>query len=612
MITVTGCILAFLSGCAPTATMGDGRFPITPNDDPTDTSSTTASISILSRSELADQPDSNILQAAILLSNAGEISQSSELLSLVNPDNLTDDLFVEYSLLAAELNVMLGQWLEALSWFKQPRYQDLSLALAKPTILRSLRLQSAAHYALGNVESGLILVMDIAQLTTGKAERLQVHNSIWRQLNQQSYAFLQNSPNHENRIFAGWLSLAALARNYQTNQNAKREQFEAWRLRWKSHPAALWPPLPLSKKLGNGKTPSQVALLLPLLNEYEVPSHRFIDGFMVAYYELLEQFGDLFTDPNSDLPSLRIYDTSQQSVESAYNTAVVDGADMVIGPMRQSAVDALLAQSALPVPTISLNRSDKTSQQQPENLFQFGLSPTDEMIQIADRAWRHDMRKLVVIAPDSGWGSRATEFFRQHWTNKGGTIVATVPYGPSVNDFTTRLKKPLQIDLSEDRGVQLKRFINSRIEFSARRRQDVDLVVMLGYPVKARQIKPALDFLYASDIPVYSTSHIYNGVEQAGPNRDLSGVEFVAMPWTLPGSQATELQPDERLHIVYRQFYAMGYDAFLLHRNIEQLGHKQSVPLFGATGMLSLSEGIIRRQGKWAQFRRGKVGEIQP
>ncbi len=70
---------------------------------------------------------------------------------------------------------------------------------------------------------------------------------------------------------------------------------------------------------------------------------------MLAYYELLEQFGDLFTAPYSDLPSLRIYDTSQQSVESAYNTAVVDGADMVIGPMRQSAVDALLAQSALPV-----------------------------------------------------------------------------------------------------------------------------------------------------------------------------------------------------------------------------------------------------------------------
>jgi len=611
-MTVTGCILAFLSGCAPTATTGDGRFPITPNVVPADTSSTAATISILSRSELADQPDSSILQAAILFSNSGEISHSSEVLSLVNPDNLTDGLFVEYSLLAAELNVMLGQWLEALSWFQQARYKDLSITFAKPTMLRSLSLQSATHYALGNVESGLILAMDIAQLTTDKAQRLQVHNSIWRQLNQQPYAFLQNSPNNENTTFVGWLSLAALARNYQTNQNAQRQQFEAWRLRWKRHPAALLPPLSLGKKLGNSKSPSQVALLLPLLNEYEVPSHRFIDGFMVAYYELLKQFGDRFTALNNDLPSLRIYDTSEQSVQSAYNTAVVDGADMVIGPMRQSAVDALLAQSALPVPTISLNRSDKTSLKQPQNLFQFGLSPTDEMIQIADRAWRNGLRRLVIIAPDSGWGGRATKFFSQYWTNRGGTILATVPYGPTVNGFTMGLKKPLQIDLSEDRGVQLKRFINSRIEFSARRRQDIDLIVMLGYPLKARQIKPALDFLYASDIPVYSTSHIYNGVEQAGPNRDLSGVEFVAMPWTLPGSLATELQPDERLHIVYRQFYAMGYDAFLLHRNIEQLGQKQSIPLFGATGMLSLSEGIIRRQGKWAQFRRGKVGEIQP
>lgn len=567
---------------------------------------------MLSRSELADQPDSNILQVAILFSSAGEVSQSAEVLALVNPDNLTDDLFVEYSLLGAELNVMLEQWPEALSWFQQARYQDLSMTLAKPTMLRSLSLQSATQYALGNVESGLILVMDIAELTTDKAKRLQVHNSIWRQLNQQSYAFLQNSPNHENKIFVGWLSLGALVRNYQTNQNAQREQFKAWRLRWKSHPAALWPPLPLSEKLGNDDPPSQVALLLPLLNEYEVPSHRFIDGFMVAYYELLAQFGDLSIYPNRDLPSLRIYDTSEQPVEIAYSAAVIDGADMVIGPMRQSAVDALLAQPALPVPTISLNRSDRTSLLQPENLFQFGLSPTDEMIQIADRAWHNDLRKLVIIAPDSGWGARATEFFSQYWTNKGGTILETVPYGPSVNDFTTRLKQPLQIDLSEDRGVQLKRFINSRIEFSARRRQDIDLVVMLGYPVKARQIKPALDFLYASEIPVYSTSHIYNGVEQAGPDRDLSGVEFVAMPWTLPGSLATELQPDERLHIVYRQFYAMGYDAFLLHRNIDKLDHTQSIPLFGATGMLSLSEGIIRRQGKWAQFKRGKVSEIQP
>jgi hypothetical protein len=135
-------------------------------------------------------------------------------------------------------------------------------------------------------------------------------------------------------------------------------------------------------------------------------------------------------------------------------------------------------------------------------------------------------------------------------------------------------------------------------------------VVILGYPVVARQIKPALDFLYASDVPVVATSHVYNGVEQTGLDRDLSGVEFSAMPWTLPGQLATELELDERLHTAYRHLYAVGHDAFLLHRNLNDLQTEAAVPLFGATGILSLTEGVIVRKQKWAEFRRGKVKEI--
>jgi outer membrane PBP1 activator LpoA protein len=170
----------------------------------------------------------------------------------------------------------------------------------------------------------------------------------------------------------------------------------------------------------------------------------------------------------------------------------------------------------------------------------------------------------------------------------------------------------LHIDLSEQRGQKLRRYINSSIRFSARRRQDLDLVVLLGYPVKARQIKPALDFLYAADVPVVATSHIYNGTEQQGLDRDLSGVEFSAMPWTLPGQLVNELQPDDRLHTAYRHLYALGHDAFLLHRNLSSLQSEQAVPLFGSTGLLVLSGGIVERQQKWASFQRGRVVEITP
>ncbi len=608
VIAVAGCILAFIGGCAPTDTV---RGPTITTVDAPDISVLAEAAGLLERAALSEQPDSMIFDAASLIANAGDIAQSADVLARINADNLTDPEFVEYSLLGIELDLILANWGQAAARFETDRFVFLSATFNRKLRLRTLELQSDANFALGNFEQSLLSSIELAQMLTKKAEVRDVHNKIWRQLNALSYAFLQQGQNHQNVTFAGWLQLAELCRKYQSSQQAQVEQYNSWQLRWKSHPASRIPPEPFNKGFRYSAPPAQVALLLPLQEQYEVPSYTLLDGFMAAYYELLAQ-SDGSNNLLLDVPRVRLYDTSVQSVQKAYNNAVDDRAEVIIGPMRQSEVAALLSVPELPVPTISLNRTDDSTGPQITNLFQFGLSPLDEMTQIANRAWQSGQRNVVLIAPDNGWGNSASQFFNQYWTDKGGTLLATVPYPSSINDFTPLLKAPLQIDLSEERGLQLKRFINSRINFTARRRQDIDLVVVLGYPLRARQIKPALDFLYASDIPVVATSHIYNGTEQVGLDRDLSGVEFIAMPWTLPGQMPTQLQPDQRLHTAYRHLYAMGYDAFLLHRNLPNLTAEEAIPIFGATGLLSLSNGIIKRQAKWAKFQRGKVREIQP
>jgi outer membrane PBP1 activator LpoA protein len=293
-----------------------------------------------------------------------------------------------------------------------------------------------------------------------------------------------------------------------------------------------------------------------------------------------------------------------------YKQAVDDGMEMVIGPMRQSEVKTLIASGDLPVPTLTLNRIDTIESTQIKNLFQFGLSTVDELTQIADRAWKKGYKNILMIAPENSWGKRSSEFFNQYWTNKGGSLTENVLYPLSVNDFTKFLKKPFHIDLSEQRGLAIKRFINSRVNYTARRRQDIDLVVMLGYPIKARQIKPALDFLYASNIPVIGTSHIYNGIEQIALDRDLSGVEFSSMPWALSGQLPVDLEPEIQLHTAYRQLFSLGHDSFLIARNLNTIEETQSLPIFGSTGLLSLKNGTITREQKWAKFVRGKATEI--
>jgi outer membrane PBP1 activator LpoA protein len=137
-------------------------------------------------------------------------------------------------------------------------------------------------------------------------------------------------------------------------------------------------------------------------------------------------------------------------------------------------------------------------------------------------------------------------------------------------------------------------------------------VVVLGYSEQARQIKPSLDFLYAGDIPVYASSHIYNGTQQIELNRDLSGVQFSAMNWTLDGHMPRPLTPDPRLPTAYRQLYALGYDAFLLHAILGEMAEPNAMPVFGSTGMLTLSEGVIKRHEKWATFQKGRVIPVNP
>ena len=326
---------------------------------------------------------------------------------------------------------------------------------------------------------------------------------------------------------------------------------------------------------------------------------------MEAYYELYQQ-------DKTKPPNVRIHDTSIHTIEQAYGNAVAEGADIIIGGIRQSETEALNKMSLLEVPTISLNRIDNGDIVQNPNLFQFGNSQQDEIRQIANEAWKKGYRRALFIAPENNWGQQAMAAFSSHWLDKNGVLVDQVAYPDSVKDFTKFLKKPLQIDLSESRGIQLRRFVNSRVIYTPRRRQDIDFVVVLGYPERVRQIKPALDFLWAADLPVYSSSEIYNGVSQSGLDRDLGGIQFTAMPWSLPGQLTSELNSDQTMHTAYRQLYARGHDSFLIHRNLSSLQKNSQVPLFGSTGILSLSGGIIRRQVQWGEFQQGKVRNVQP
>ena len=599
-----GCILAFISGCTPTTTTQSGSVPVAFIATTENTSLYEQAEILFAGAQSVEVPDEILLQAAILFAKSGDKNRTGESLALIDPDELENVDFINYTLLGIELNLQSASLAEALLKLQATRFIALKSSFKRQDVLHALSLESDINAKLGNIESSIKASIGLAQLLNKKSDVLNVHNKIWRQLSAQPYNFLQRCFNQAEPILGQWCNLAADMRLLQSNYPGQLIQFSNWKTANLSHPAARTPPTGLKQNRKNTSS-SQVALLLPLQDDYRIPSQTFLDGFMAAYYQLFEQ-------SNTEPPNIRLHDTSNQTIQQAYENAIAEGAEMVIGGLRESEAQSLMQLPIMPVPTISLNRLDRVDTQQPVNLVQFGNSPADEMTQIADLAWRKGHRNAIVIAPDNNWGVQATRSFDTYWRQKGGQLLGQVSYPMTIKDFTQFLKPSLQIDLSEDRGVDLKRFVNSRLIYTPRRRQDIDFIVALGYPLNARQIKPALEFLYAADLPVYSISKIYNGVEQAGLDRDLSGIQFTAMPWTLPGQLAKELHSDETMHTAYRQLYALGYDTFLVHRNLDKLSSVTQSPLFGAMGVLSLSQGVIKRTGRWGEFNQGKVTEVTP
>ncbi|MBV1919781.1 MAG: penicillin-binding protein activator [Pseudomonadales bacterium] len=440
----------------------------------------------------------------------------------------------------------------------------------------------------------------------------------------------------------GWFQLAWLFRAHQDNLDSQITELNRWLTQYPEHPAAS--PLPQSLGILSQlvrQRPNRIALLLPQEGPYLPASRAIQNGFLAAHYtdtkstdtkstiisnSLAEANAILQPQTSSQIQTslqIRVYDSSNtDSFINTYQQAVLDGAELIIGALQKENVKALqhyslsdesqLRKDELPVPTIALNRGDINAQN-PSNLFQFGLSPDDEARQVATHALEYEYKNAAVLYPDSPWGERVFNAFNEQWTRFGGTTTASATFDNKGN-YSSAIKQMLMIQQSQSRANQLKRMLGTAFEFQPRRRQDIDFVFILASPKQARQIKPLLDFHYASNIPVYATSHIYSGKPKTSKDRDINGIEFCDIPWLL----ATPTETQKNLNHAwpntasrYRRLNALGVDAYRLHARIQLLTGVPGARFFGATGVLSLSQkNLILRELNWAKFKKGKPAAV--
>jgi len=552
----------------------------------------------------APQKQDYQLRIAALLLQGNYIQQAEEILNETNITNLDQDFFIQKSILAAQLSMAKLLPQQALSQLNRLNTEISSTSLERQTQFRLLQID--VYSALADYANVARARAALEKLLDDPVEILENQETLLRDLQELSPTDLTSlSDNARDEIMRGWFTLAYIAVSAADIEQATH-QLAIWQKRFSDHPvqSSIVDTI-LSKQPEALGRPKQIAFILPMKGRIAKPARAIKNGFLAVYY----------ADPNiTHRPSIKMYDegSDPNQITAIYQTAIDEGADFVIGPLNKTAVANLASYSNLQGGVLTLNYGDLL-ETVPDNFFQLSLSPEQEALHVAEHAWLDGHKKAASIVPDSAWGTRVYNAFKGRWEELGGIIVENQTYNTRKSDYGVPIKLLLNIDESEQRFRALRQTVNTKLEFEPRRRKDVDFIFMAAFSRQGRLLRPQLRFHRASDIPVYATSHVYTGSLNPDMDRDMNGVKFSDMPWTLQGAtQANQLKSQiaktwPKASQRYVRFFALGVDAFNIIPEINRLRRSKFGTFQGETGVLFLDvNNRFQRRLLWAQFQKGK------
>jgi uncharacterized protein len=314
----------------------------------------------------------------------------------------------------------------------------------------------------------------------------------------------------------------------------------------------------------NANAVPHIALLLPVLDASYGSSARAVQQGFMAAASVDGQTLPIQTYSNLD---------ERRNVLDVYRQAVMNGAQMVIGPLTRKGVASLAAYDNITVPTLVLNGFDG----QPANqLFGFGMSMDDEARSVAQLALQRDFHQLIVISSTTPLAQRLQLAFEELWSEAGRSIVREIQFNGDIATLRSLSNTP-------------------------------DTLIFIATDAEqARLIRPFLP----NKMPVYATSQVFLGNSETLINHDLSGVRFVDMPWLLqPDQPAVAGYPrsDPPLSAEDERLYALGVDAYQLIRVMHQGNVDASLPLNGVTGSIALKQHSFVRTAVPGIFKQGRA-----
>ena len=520
-----------------------------------------------------------LIQAELALAS-GQPYRALSLVQSIQYHALNNEEQLRGALLQAQLDSQFGSYSQALERYQSLSGKDLKiLGVTSTDIDQSIYRLAVLHQDHANiVRYGVNLLLDTSQNET-QVNRLMAIA--------QALSYLDTKQLAEINRLLGKQQQTLLRRAVNANALERRDfgagLCEAWNS--VSIPGNTLETLCTA----DSDIPANNKLLvaLPLSGRLQVAGEAILDGII---------FSHLSKQSRAELHVVDSHANDDQAIFQQLQTGQYTG---MIGPLEKNRVQTWQSLSALTdARIVSLNTPEQSdSKIDTQHLYQFALSPEAEATYLANTVFASGARRVLIIRPQSDWGARTLLALRSQWDALGGTEIATATYRGQ-EDYESSLRVALGVADSAARRRTLGRLSGLSMHLQARRREDIDAVIMLAStPEEARSIVPLLAFHFAEDLPVYTVSAA-NDLPHKIDHKDLDKVVTVDIANLPPIPNETPASA------ALARLTALGIDAYDLSQMPDPESPLRSL-YRGETGLLWIDEqGFVQRQWKVLQYDR--------
>ena len=180
-------------------------------------------------SEQQIKTSQQLLETALKFAQGGSSLQSKNFLKRINPEELNDVSFLNYSLLESKVSNSEDELNVAFQKLESNRILSIEKNLNDEALIDLYKEKSAIALTLGELKTSIQYDVKLHNLISSKEIKNKLHNETLAKLISQPYKKLQQCKNNADLIVAAWCDLGLAIRDTQLNSQTRADAYQNWR-----------------------------------------------------------------------------------------------------------------------------------------------------------------------------------------------------------------------------------------------------------------------------------------------------------------------------------------------------------------------------------------------